>query len=85
MNLDLNKAYYYIICLIAFFVLLWGTIDLASAGLSYVSTGTIGAAISDQNSENYYQKSAARDRIFDSLARIAVSGIVFLYCRKKAN
>jgi hypothetical protein len=85
MNVELNKIYYYLVCLIAFFVLLWGAIDLTSAGFSYVSTGSISATTSDQNMEDFYQKRVARDRVVDSLARIAISGIVFLYCRKKVS
>ncbi|MCX5725979.1 MAG: hypothetical protein NT030_02140 [Candidatus Saganbacteria bacterium] len=32
--MDLKKLYYYIICLITFFVLMWGFVDVVSATLS---------------------------------------------------
>ena len=83
MNIDLNKAYYYIICLIAVFILLWGAIDLASATTSFFFSGTLPSP--DQQAEMIYQKRVAQDRIFDSLARIIISGAVFVYCRKKIS
>lgn len=87
MNLNINKIYYYIICLFASFILLWGVVDLISSVSTYVSTKTISnyEKNSDENIENFYQKKVAQDRLFDSFARIVVSGAVFVYCRKKAN
>jgi len=32
--MDLKKLYYYVICLITFFVLMWGIVDVVSATLS---------------------------------------------------
>lgn len=80
MNLDINKLYYYCICLIAAFVLLWGAIDFVSAGVSYIVPA---APSPDQSNEEFYQKRVAQDRIFDAIARIVISGAVFVYCRKK--
>ena len=78
MNLDYKKIYYYIIALITFFVLLWGAIDLLSA-----AAGMITDKGAELGPEKYYQLKIAQDRIFDSLARILVSGIVFFYARFK--
>ena len=89
MNLDLNKAYYYIICLMAAFIFLWGTIDLVSSSASYVSAQVAPAIssdkIPDEGMENFYQKKVAQDRFLDSLSRMLISGIVFAYCRKKVS
>ena len=78
MNLDYKKIYYYIIALITFFVLLWGTIDLLSA-----SAGMIADKNPAPGPEEYYQLKITQDRIFDSLARMLVSGVVFAYARFK--
>jgi len=89
MNLDLNKIYYYIICLFAAYTLFWGAIDLVSAGASYISAQTSismsSERIPDEGTETFYQKKVAQDRLFDSIARIIISGAVFIYCRKKIS
>lgn len=82
--MDMNKVYYLVICLIAVFVLMWGTIDLVSSGAAYVSLAVMPNKGADANAEEYYQKKIAQDRIFDSVSRILISGIIFIYCRKKA-
>ncbi|MFH1387179.1 MAG: hypothetical protein ABIH50_05900 [bacterium] len=92
--MDLKKTYYYIICLAALFVLLWGVIDFAGAGVGLlfnhpVSTVADSAGSFDKDSapslETYYQKKILYDRLSDSLARILVSGLLFGYARLKVE
>ncbi len=90
MKLDLKKIYYYLVALIAFVVLLWGAIDFVSASTSLVA-GNIGRPSqtvdkgSEPSIEDYYQARVSQDRIFDSLSRILVSGVVFLFARYKTG
>jgi len=92
--MDLKKAYYYIICLVALFVLFWGAVDLSSSVVGLSTTRPIGASLgqnlppspeSDQSLDIYYQKKMLYDRLSDSLARIVVAGLVFAYCRRKVD
>jgi hypothetical protein len=93
--IDIKKAYYYIICLGALFFLFWGLVDLASstAGLALAKGAGISAdqsaapvtADNEQSLDVYYQKKMLYDRLSDSLARIVISGLVFAYCRTKAE
>ncbi|MBU1026328.1 MAG: hypothetical protein KKA31_01195 [Candidatus Margulisbacteria bacterium] len=93
-NLDLKRIYYYVICTIAFFVLMWGTIDLASSSVGLFNIRKADASLSvssvdsplmpekgEQFFDVYYQKKMLYDRFWDSLARILISGLVFAYCR----
>lgn len=89
--MDLKRIYYYIISLTALFVLFWGLVDFSSASLGLL-TARIPPAFSaapDKETEPaldiYYQKKMLSDKLVDSLARILVSGLVFAYCRKKAD
>jgi hypothetical protein len=97
-NLDLKKVYYYAICVIAFFVLMWGTIDLvsSSAGLLNIrgvwpmfSALSEEAPITSEKGEQffdiYYQRKMLLDRLLDSLARVVISGIIFTYCRYRVS
>ncbi len=96
-NLDMKKAYYYVICVMAFFVLMWGVVDATSSSiglyaiknippaLSSTSEGTPPAEKSDQFFDAYYQRKMLYDRLWDSLARVAISGIIFVYFRYNAN
>ncbi len=90
MNLDLKKIYYYIIALVSAFILLWGVIDFASASVSFI-TGKHASLppVPDKSYEpaldQYYQQRAAEDRLFDSLSRIIVSGMIFAYARYTIN
>lgn len=91
MNIDLRKTYYYVICLITFFVLLWGIIDLAGAasGLTLLKPEAatekeLPEAKNVRSLEESYQRRMLFDRLGDSLIRIVVSGAVFAYSRKKA-
>lgn len=88
MSLDYKKIYYYTICLITFFVLLWGTIDLSSAVASLtILKPTIIKEIPEEKIseglEDAYQQKMLFDRLGDSLARIVIAGIIFAYSRKK--
>jgi hypothetical protein len=97
-NLDHKKIYYYVICVMAFFVLMWGFVDLASSSIGlYTVRGTEqallapqgGASIAQDKGEQffdtYYQKKMLQDRFFDSLSRIVIAGIIFIYCRFTVN
>jgi hypothetical protein len=95
----LPKIYYYLICLLTFFVLLWGTIDVVSMTGNYlfskVSSSSVGQPSSMDSGElgagrsgelpfeDYYQKRVLFDRIIDGFARILVSGAIFVYARRK--
>jgi hypothetical protein len=97
-SLDYKKIYYYVICIMAFFVLMWGVVDLVSSSIGLVSikAATTSAAVSegeegilppegDQLFDTYYQGKMLQDRFWDSLARIIVSGAIFGYCRFRAG
>jgi len=84
--MELKKAYYYVICLVALFMLGWGLVDLASASVGLVSARM--PAISSEKEGDldiYYQKKVLYDRFSDSLARIIISGIIFTYSRIKVS
>jgi hypothetical protein len=91
--MNLKKAYYYVICLVALFVLFWGVVDLSGSVIGLSTARPIGSALGqaappspdDQSLDVYYQKKMLYDRLSDSLARIIISGLVFVYCRKKAD
>lgn len=99
-NLDHKKLYYYVICIMAFFVLMWGVIDLAGSSIGLLNLRP-SANISSQQMESdepiaptekgdqffdvYYQKKMLGDRLWDSLARVVVSGAIFIFCRKKID
>jgi len=97
-NLDMKKAYYYVICAMAFFILMWGTVDLisTSVGIYFIKSATPSlsapageslpsAEKSEQFFDAYYQRKMLYDRFWDSLARILVSGVIFVYFRISAN
>lgn len=96
-NLDYKKIYYYVICVMAFFVLMWGAIDLTSSSLGLINMRSVPAEPSsgaeegvqpekgEQFFDAYYQKKMLLDRLWDSLARVLVSGGIFAYSRKKAK
>ncbi|MEA3493308.1 MAG: hypothetical protein U9R38_02855 [Candidatus Margulisiibacteriota bacterium] len=96
--LDMKKAYYYVICVIAFFILMWGVVDLASAsaGLYVIRGNSLGynapaeeglppAEKGEQFFDAYYQRKMLHDRFWDSLSRIFVSGVIFAYFRITVN
>ncbi len=92
--MDLKKAYYYVICLVALFVLFWGVVDLSGSIIGLSTAKPIGSSLgqslppspeSDQSLDVYYQKKMLFDRLSDSLARIIIAGLVFTYCRRKVD
>ena len=96
--LDLKKAYYYVICIIAFFVLMWGMVDLASSSLGIMNIQGAAITLSPEGEEPgqeaeqgeqffdaYYQKKMLYDRFLDSLARIFISGLIFSYFRIRVH
>jgi len=93
-NLDLKKVYYYVICVMAFFVLFWGLIDLVGSSVGLINLKGVAGAIEgaplppekgEQFFDIYYQTKMLYDRLLDSLARVVISGIIFFYCRIKVN
>ncbi len=92
--MDLKKAYYYVICLVALFVLFWGVVDLSGSIVGLSTAKPVGASLnqgmppapeSDQSLDVYYQKKMLYDRLSDSLARIIIAGLVFAYSRRKVD
>ena len=97
-NLDFKRIYYYAICIMAFFVLMWGTIDLASTSMGLYNIRGAGSSLSappgeaplpaekgEQFFDAYYQKKMLYDRLWDSLSRILIAGIIFGYYRYTVN
>ena len=89
--LDPKPIYYYTLSAIAAFVLMWGVIDLASAGAGlFTATRTtveempLSPDKGDQLFDNYYQKHMLTDRSWDAAARIIIAGGIFFYCRRRA-
>lgn len=92
-NLDLKKIYYYALCVITFFVFMWGAIDLGSASITLLTIKSSSASypetIEEKNSESfmdvYYQRKMLYDRVLDSLSRVLIGGIIFAYARFKVK
>ncbi|MBN2058534.1 MAG: hypothetical protein JW782_07045 [Candidatus Saganbacteria bacterium] len=97
-GLDLKKIYYYVICVMAFFVLMWGVVDLGSSSVGLMNLrGTtpsfnlpaeapmLGPDKGEQFFDAYYQNKMLQDRFWDSLVRIVVAGLIFTYCRFTVN
>ena len=97
-NLDLKRVYYYVICVMAFFVLMWGVVDLTSSSIGLYNLRGTEITVSEiegdipmapekgeQFFDTYYQKKMLSDRFWDSLARIVVGGLIFAYCRFTVN
>jgi len=93
-NMDHKKVYYYVICVMAFFVLMWGAVDLASSSISWLNLRSAKQAVmsmpqeegmppeaTDQLLDGYYQKNMVVDRFWDSLVRVLIAGGIFTYCR----
>ena len=90
----IKKIYYYVICAMTLFVLLWGAVDVISSLLSISvfkapaiglespsgsQSGGEGKAGNEPFFEEYYQSRMMFDRVGDSIARILVAGCIFLY------
>ncbi|MFH1709607.1 MAG: hypothetical protein ABH860_00875 [bacterium] len=91
----MKKVYYYVICAVTLFVLMWGAVDIISSALSLsvfkppsvgleasagAPSGAEGkAGITEPFFDEYYQSRMAFDRMGDSAARIIVAGIIFSY------
>lgn len=96
-GLELKKVYYYAICIMTFFVLMWGTVDLVSSSAGLLNIGAASSLTAppgegmgpsekgEQLFDSYYQKKMLLDRFWDSLARMVVSGIIFAYFRITVN
>jgi hypothetical protein len=92
---NFKKLYYYVLCIMAFFVLMWGAIDLASATFGLIGLkGAAPPAIEsqsllpdkgEQGLDSFYQSKMLYDRLWDSLARVIIAGGIFIYCRKAAE
>lgn len=92
-SLDLKRIYYYVICVMAFFVLMWGVVDLTSSSLGIYNLqntpmismpaedSSLAPDKSEQFFDTYYQQKMLYDRFGDSLARLVVAGLIFIYCR----
>jgi hypothetical protein len=94
-RLTTKKVYYYVVCAVTLFVLMWGMVDIVSSVLSVTifkapsvsleaPTGPQSGAegkggASEPFFDEYYQGRMALDRIGDSIARIIVSAILFTY------
>lgn len=91
----IKKIYYYVICALTLFVLLWGAVDVISSMLSMSvfkapavglespsgsqAGGGEGKSGNEPFFEEYYQSRMMFDRVGDSVARILVAGCIFLY------
>lgn len=95
---SVKKMYYYIVCGITLFILLWGAVDVVSSVLSITvfkgptigldmpgAQGVEGKADAQPTMDEYYQSRMAMDRIGDSAARLIVAGCVFLYASMKVK
>jgi hypothetical protein len=94
-RLTVKKVYYYVVCAVTLFVLMWGTVDVISSILSITifkspsvsleapsgpQSGAEGkGGAAEPFFDEYYQGRMAFDRIGDSVARIIVAGIIFAY------
>jgi len=82
----------------AFFVLMWGTVDFASSTIGLISLRGADTTMSvpqgeapmpmekgEQFFDAYYQSKMLQDRLWDSLARVVIAGMIFAYCRIKVE
>jgi hypothetical protein len=89
MKPEVKKIYYYIICLLAVYIFVWGAIDFVSASINLTNLQSPQLEAPSEREEapleDYYQKRMSQARLFDSLARIGVSLLVFIYSKRKAD
>ncbi|OGC11930.1 hypothetical protein A3K48_05560 [candidate division WOR-1 bacterium RIFOXYA12_FULL_52_29] len=92
--MDPKKFYYYSIAFVSLFILLWGAADLANTLIGSFYRAPMPSAeqgmapdgmMSEQNLDVYYQRKMLLDRYSDSLIRLIVGGVVFLYAKKQAD
>jgi len=96
----MKKIYYYIICLFAVFILIWGAIDVVSGILSLTFASPVPqyepapeaeappgmeGNVAGPFLEEYYQRQMVLDRIGDSMARIVVAGLVLAFATWRIN
>jgi len=88
-----KKVYYYVVCAMTLFVLMWGAVDVISSLLSITlfrppslsldvprsQGGTETKGPIEPFVDEYYQSRMAFDRIGDSIARLLVAGGLFIY------
>lgn len=90
-----KKVYYYVVCAVTLFILMWGMVDVVSSILSVTlfkppSVSLEAPAVPpsavegkggamEPSFDEYYQGRMALDRIGDSIARIIIAGIIFAY------
>lgn len=79
-SLNLQKLYYYVICLIAAFILIWGAIDTLSASVSFMAYMSPGGDQSSINSPaSAVEGSSAfatseKETLFDDYYRKRIAG-----------
>lgn len=94
-RLTIKKIYYYVICGVTLFVLMWGTVDIISSILSISifkgpsislenpeaqpTSGGKGGTADQPFFDEYYQSRMMFDRMGDSVARLLVAGALFIY------
>lgn len=92
---SIKKIYYYTICAVTLFILLWGAVDATSSVLSLtlfkspsinsLDMPSVGQGAESKDAaaqafgDEYYQSRMTMDRLQDSIARLLVAGCVFLY------
>ncbi len=96
---SMKKIYYYIICLFAVFILIWGAIDVVSGIISLTFASPVPSyepapeaepppsegSIAGPFIEQYYQRQMILDRIGDSMARIVVAGLALAFATWRIN
>lgn len=89
MKLDIKKLYYYIICVLAIYIFVWGAIDFVSASINLTNLPPAQFETPSEKEEipleDYYQRKMSQARLFDSLARVGVSLLVFIYSKRKVD
>ena len=94
-RMTIKKVYYYVICGVTLFILMWGAVDVVGAALSMTifkapsvgmessagpQTGTdVKGGASEPFFDEYYQSRMTLDRVGDSIARILVAAALFAY------
>ncbi|MBU0573738.1 MAG: hypothetical protein KKH83_04605 [Candidatus Margulisbacteria bacterium] len=89
MSFDITKKiYYYVICLITFFVIMWGAIDAVSSSFSLYMVKSQQSIVPDKGEipfDLYYQNKMSQDRLFDSVSRVVIASLFFAYAKWRLN